>query len=77
MPIHIYTSWVVYTHKLAKLAAIPWTQEGTQDFQGQGHSSNVKGSKFHAHAHLPLLGSPQAHIGINSLDTVAVPSSRP
>ena len=33
---HIYPTWVVYKHKLATLASIPWAQDHLQDSQGQG-----------------------------------------
>ncbi len=35
-------------HKLAFFASKPWTQQGSQKFQGQDHSSKVKGPKVHA-----------------------------
>ena len=65
---------VVQRHKLATLASIPWAQEHPQEFQGQGHGTKVKVTepKFNAHAHLPLMGSPQAktdHLASNILGT--------
>ncbi len=45
MSMHIYPSWAVHRHGLATLTSIPWTQQHQQDFQGQGHSSKVKGHR--------------------------------
>ena len=63
-------SWVVHRHKLAMLLLICWTQ-GHKIFKVKliAPRSKVTGSKFNAHAHLLLMGSSQAHIGINILDT--------
>ena len=45
VPMHIYHSSVVHRHRLATLVSIPWAQQHSQDCQGQGHRSMVKGHR--------------------------------
>ena len=79
---HTYNLLVVHTPNLVKVASILWPQLHPQQIVDRHSSvknakvevlstrSNVTRPKFHAHAHLPLVGSPQAQTdqsGINTL----------
>ncbi len=60
MGMHDYPSWVVHRHKLVTLALIPLTCSIHKNLKVKvmAPRSKATGPKFHAHAHLPFMGSP-------------------